>query len=91
MTASTPTPAQRSPYRDRLVGVSYSNDRLFLLHFPDGSVRAITEYNDELTGWEPELEEKWPTIFCFAGNAYYICGWWAEANNVTVEKLEDRR
>ena len=80
----------RSPLRDNLLGYSFDQDRPWLLHAPDGTVFAITEYNDELTGFSPELQEIDPTIFCYGGNAYYIVGTWAEKNGFRAEKFEDR-
>ncbi len=80
----------RSPLRDGLHGISMDADRLWLLHTPQG-VFAITEYNDELTGYAPELAEIDPKIFRYSGNAYYITGAYAKERGWRVEELEDRR
>lgn len=78
----------RHPIRERLRGASLSPDRLFVVRMPDGDA-AFTEYNQEVTGWTPELNElglgamygmrPWP-IF----DACKERGW-------PVEEIEDRR
>ena len=80
----------RSPMRDNLHGFSMDNDRLWVLHTPEGAF-AITEYNDELTGFDPRLGEMDSKIFHYGGNAYYITGAYAEAKGWRVEEHEDRR
>lgn len=80
----------RSPLRDSLVGVSEDNDRLWLVHTPDDAY-AITEYNWELTGFDPKLGQLDPKIFHYGGNAYYITGTYAEQKGWRVEVVEDRR
>lgn len=79
----------RSPLRNTLHGFSTDNDRLWLLHTPD-FVAAITEYNDELTGYDPRLNKLDSKIFRLGGNAYYITGTYANQRGWRVEKLEDR-
>ena len=81
----------RSPLRDTLVGISCDQDRLWLLHAPDGTTYAITDYNDELTGFDPRLGEIDPVVFRYGGNAYYITGGWARQHGWTVTEHEDRR
>ena len=81
----------RSPLRDNLVGISDDHDRLWLLTCPDGVVYAITEYNDELTGYDPRLGEIDPKIFHYGGNAYYIAGQYAASRNWRAAVFEDRR
>jgi hypothetical protein len=80
----------RSPLRDNLVGVPEDNDRLYLIHTPE-FVGAITEYNDELTGYDPRLAELEPTVFRFGGNAYHITGSLCRQRGWRVEEFEDRR
>lgn len=82
--------AKRSPLRDGLHGISDDHDRLWLLQTPTG-VFAITEYNDELTGYDPELAVIDPKIFRYGGNAYYITGAYAKAKGWVVLEFEDRR
>ena len=81
---------QRHPARDNMVGVSFDQDRLWLIHTPE-FVGAITDYNDELTGYDPRLAELEPSAFHYGGNAYYITGALAQAKGWRVEKIEDRR
>ena len=82
--------ALRNPIRDTLVGFSFDNDRLWILHTPSGSF-AITEYNDELVGYDPRLADIDPKIFRYGGNAYYITGRYAQEQGWRVEECEDRR
>lgn len=81
----------RSPLRDGLYGYSDDHDRLTLLHAPGGEIYAITDYNDELTGYDPRLGQIDPKIFRYGGNAYYITGHWVLKQGWSVEELEDRR
>lgn len=81
----------RSPLRNRLIGHSLEDDRLWLLHAPTGEVYAITEYNHELTGYDPRLAEIDSVVFQYGGNAYYITGSWASAKGWTVSEHEDRK
>jgi hypothetical protein len=76
--------------RKNLLGCSYQQDRLYLLHTPD-FVAGITEYNDELTGYDPRLVKLDPKIFQYGGNAYYITTHYAPAKGWRVEEIEDRR
>ena len=80
----------RSPVRDTLVGYTDDHDRLWILHTPEGAF-AITEYNDELTGFDPKLAKIDPKIFHYGGNAYYITGRYAQEHGWRVEECEDRR
>lgn len=80
----------RSPLRDNLHGFSFDQDRLWLIHTPD-FIGAITEYNDELTGFDSRLAEIDPEIFHYGGNAYYITGAYCPQRGWSVEELEDRR
>lgn len=79
----------RSPVRNTLYGYSMDADRLWLIHTPD-FVGAITEYNNELTGYDPRLGEIDPHVFHYGGNAYYIMGRYAKEKGWKVEELEDR-
>jgi hypothetical protein len=78
------------PARKSIVGFSFDQDRLWLIHTPEFTA-AITEYNDELTGYDPRLVELNPKVFCYGGNAYYITGRYAERRGWRVEAVEDRR
>jgi hypothetical protein len=80
----------RSPMRDHLVGYHMDNDRLWVIHTPEFS-GAITEYNDELTGFDPRFNEIDSKIFYYGGNAYYILGRYCDEKGWRVEELEDRR
>ena len=80
----------RSHLRNGLHGISENNDRLWVLHTPDGDF-AITEYNDELTGYDPRLAEIDPKIFHYGGNAYYIIGTYCDNMGWSAEHVEDRR
>jgi len=77
------------PRRRGLNGSSDDNDRLWIIHTPKFS-GAITEYNDELTGFDPKLREL-DKVFVYGGNAYYIINKLAPRNGWRVEKVEDRR
>lgn len=79
----------RYPARKTLHGVSSENDRLRLLHTPH-FVGAITDYNDELTGYDPRLRELDPKVFHYGGNAYYITGQYAREKGWRIEEVEDR-
>lgn len=81
---------KRSPLRDTLHGFHMDNDRLWLLHAPDGNTYAITEYNSELTGYDPRLNEIDPNVFHYSGNVYYITGRWVKDRGWRAEALEDR-
>lgn len=76
--------------RTSLHGFSLQEDRLYLLHTPDGTF-AITEYNHELTGYSPELGALDPKTFHYSGNAYYITTTYAKEKGWRVEHLEDRQ
>jgi hypothetical protein len=80
----------RSPLRDTLVGFSDDHDRLWLLKTPDFEA-AISEYNHEVTGYDPRLALLDPKIFHYCGNAYYITGQYASERGWTVTEIEDRR
>jgi hypothetical protein len=80
----------RNSIRDTLVGYSMDNDRLWLLHLPNGPTYAIVEYNDELTGYSPELAKLDSKIFHYGGNAYHIVNRYAPEHGWRVEKFEDR-
>lgn len=80
----------RAAVRDSLVGYHMDNDRLWLLLTPEGTF-AITEYNDELTGYSPRLAEIDPKTFHYGGNAYYITGVYARERGWGVQEHEDRR
>lgn len=80
----------RSPLRKLLSGFTSDKDRLWLIHTSEFSA-PITEYNDELTGFDPRLHELDPKVFHYGGNAYYITGQYAREKGYTVEKIEDRR
>lgn len=69
-------------------GFSFAQDRLWLIHTPD-FVAGITEYNDELTGFDPRLQ-KLDEAFHYGGNAYYILGRLAQAKGWKIEEVEDR-
>lgn len=79
-----------SPLRNNLCGVSENNDRLWILHTPEGPL-AITEYNNELTGYDPRLVDIDPKIFHYGGNAYYIVGEYCRNKGWRSEHFEDRR
>lgn len=81
----------RAAIRDRLLGLPEDNDRLWLLYEPSGIAHAITEYNDELTGYTPELAVMEPKIFCYGGNAHYILRTFVCKQGWTIQCLEDRR
>lgn len=78
------------PIRQTIKGWSDNNDRLWILHTPEGP-RAITEYNHELTGFDIRLNELDSLIFHYGGNAYYILGRYAFERGWRVENIEDRR
>lgn len=77
-----------SPYRKGLYGYHMPQDRLWLIHTPEFTA-AITEYNQELTGFDPRLA-KLDSAFHYSGNAYYILGTLAEQKGWRVESVEDR-
>lgn len=78
------------PARANMKGFSFDQDRLWLIH-TSNFVAGITEYNDELTGFDPRLHELAPEIIRYGGNAYYILGAFAQAKGWRVEPIEDRR
>lgn len=80
-----------SPLRNGLHGLADDNDRLTLLRDPGGNVYAITDYNWELTGYDPRLGAIDPKTFHYGGNAWYITGSWAMERGWRVEEHEDRR
>jgi hypothetical protein len=79
-----------SALRENLHGFGFDQDRLWVLRATDGVSYAITEYNDELTGYDPRLGIMFPEIFYYGGNAYYITGRWCAERGWTAEPTEDR-
>ena len=79
----------RSPMRDGLVGYHLDQDRLWVIHTPEFSA-GITEYNSELTGFDPRFAEIDSKTFCYGGNAYYITGQYCREKKWKVESVEDR-
>lgn len=77
-----------SHYREGLVGYSMPQDRLWIIHTANFSA-AITEYNHELTGYDPRFVEL-DDAFHYGGNAYYITGILAQRRGWRVEQIEDR-
>lgn len=79
---------KRLPYRDTLVGFPDDHDRLWLLRTPEFT-GAISEYNSELTGYDPRFGDIDPKVFRYGGNAYYITGQYAAERGWHVEELQD--
>ena len=69
-----------------LIGWADSHDRAWWIHTPNFKAK-ITDYNWELTGYDPRLSEIDPEIFHYGGNAYYITGSYAESKGWTVERI----
>lgn len=79
------------PIRERIVGVSSHHDRLWKIEVAD-SEEAITDYNWEITGYTPGLQEL-PEIgqhIHYGGNAYYVLPE-LQKRGFVVTACEDRR
>lgn len=76
------------PIRERLMGASENNDRLWLVTLPDGSAEALTDYNWEVTGRTKRLSDGYGIRY--SDSAYY---WTDELvrRGCKVENVEDRR
>lgn len=63
----------RDPIRDKIIGFSTDNDRLWKIEVDD-STEAITDYNDEITGYTPNLQglSDIGQHIHYGGNAYYV-------------------
>lgn len=79
----------RSSLRDSLIGLTDDHDRLWSIETPEFT-GGITEYNDELTGYDPRFAKIDPKIFRYGGNAYYITGKYAQGKGWKVTEIEDR-
>lgn len=67
-----------------LAGLSDKHDWVWLIHTSEFT-GAITEYNDELTGFDPRFGLLDPQVFRYGGNAYYILGEYSRERNWRVE------
>lgn len=76
--------------RENLVGFSFDHDRLWLIETPEFTA-GITEYNEELTGYDQRFGILMPGVFKYGGNAYYILGKLADEMGWKVIPVEDRR
>lgn len=47
----------------------------------------LSEYNDEITGYDMELHVIAPDIICYGGNAYYATGMFAQRQGWLVEQV----
>ena len=74
--------------KDSLHGFPMANDRLFKIDTGDFTA-YITEYNDELTGFDPRLCELDPNTFEYGGNAYYITTTYARAKGWYVTEVKE--
>ena len=77
------------PIRLTLHGFGFDYDRLYIIHTKD-FVAGMTEYNDELTGYDLRLNKMYPDIFHYGGNAYYILAHFIKKMGWTVEEIIDR-
>ena len=75
---------------DGLFGAPLSHDRRWLIDTGKFSA-VITEYNWELTGFDPRLRELAPDIFIYGGNAYYITGTLAAERGWKVTAIQRKR
>lgn len=73
-----------------MLGWADANDRRFKIVTPwfEG---VITEYNDELTGFDQRLANLDPDVFRYGGNAYYITGSYARSKGYVVEEIERKK
>jgi hypothetical protein len=79
------------PIRKRLEGLSDNHDRLWRIEVAD-SEEALTDYNREITGFTPGLQEL-PEIgkhIHYGGNAYYVIPE-LQKRGFVVTKVDDRR
>ncbi len=77
--------------RNRVIGVSNINDRLWLIEV-NKMEEAITEYNQEITGFTPNLANL-PNIgryIHYSGNAYYVLNELQKCGFIVTE-YEDRK
>lgn len=47
----------------------------------------LSEYNDEITGYDDELHNLAPDIIHYGGNAYYVTGTFANQRGWIVEEM----
>lgn len=79
------------PIRNKIVGFSDSHDRLWKIEVADAT-EAITDYNWEITGHTPGLQEL-PEIgqhIHYGGNAYYVIPE-LQKRGFVVTEVEDRK
>lgn len=80
----------RSALRDKIVGITHDNDRLWQIEGNEGG-GVLTEYNDELTGYCLDIQKLFgANIVHYGGNAYYIL-LEAGRRGYQVTHIEDRR
>lgn len=71
-----------------LHGYSFPQDARWTIHTPEFSA-DITEYNSELTGYDPRLREL-DAAFQYSGNAYYILHKLCPARGWKVERVNSQ-
>lgn len=71
---------------DELDGFPDSHDRRWLIEI-GGTKYPFTDYNWEITGFDPRLHVIAPDIFEYGGNAYYITGSYAEKYGYKIEEI----
>jgi|HubBroStandDraft_2_1064218.scaffolds.fasta_scaffold13125_2 hypothetical protein len=69
-----------------LQGLPMANDRFWLIDTGDFTA-FISEYNDELTGFDARLAEIDKGIFHYGGNAYYITGDYARCKGWRIMEV----
>lgn len=67
-------------------GLSHSNDRKWKITVGE-QVYYLTEYNDEITGYDDALHSLAPDIIHYSGNAYYATGKFAQQRGWIVEEM----
>lgn len=67
--------------------LSLEHDRKWKITI-DGREYFLHEYNDEITGFDDELQAIVPDVIHYGGNAYYAIGKYAQEHGWLVSRIE---
>jgi hypothetical protein len=69
-----------------LFALAFDQDRQWKITV-GGKDYRLSEYNDEITGFDDDLHDLAPDVIHYGGNAYYVTGRFAESKGWCVEQL----
>lgn len=72
-----------------MLGLPHSNDRLWSITTTSGKYQ-LSDYNDEITGYDKELQELAPNDIHYGGNAYYILFTLAPKKGWKVDRIDSK-